>query len=242
MFKTMRSGWKTGLVLLAATCAAACGGGGGGGGEVNDPRVRYVNASPDVSPVTFSLDGEDKATGVAYLNLSPSFVEEDQGSYDIAVREDGANPELDAIAASLANDQEYLVVCFGLENYGTEFLKRLRLANLQIDMTAPNGNRSRLYVLHAFNRAPGLDTPSIDLRNPGENPQYRVENIDFGTIKPLEIDASTQTFVARRSESESVYATNTGTFVPGGIYLTIVSGIENAVGAQAPVIQFIKIN
>jgi hypothetical protein len=158
------------------------------------------------------------------------------------VHEDGVNPELDAIAASFSNDNEYLIACVGLENFGTEFLKRLRLRSLAIDLTAPNGNKSRLYVLHAFNRSTGLETPNIDLRNPGDNPQYKVENIAFGDIGTLEIDASTQTFVARRNESESVYATNTGTFVPGGIYLVIVGGLEGAVGVQEPRIEFIKIN
>ena len=234
---------KSAVAALMAVSLVACGGGGGGSSSgVNDPRVRYVNASPDVSPVTFTLDGDAKATGVAYTDLSPSFVEEDQDTYDIAVHEDGANPDLDAIAAQFANDNEYVVACVGIENFGTEFPKRLQLRSLTIDLTTPNGNKSRLYVLHAFNRAPGFDTPNIDLRNPGDNPQYTVENIAFGNIGTLEIDSSTQTFVARRNDSESVYATNTGTFDPGGIYLVIVGGIEGAVGAQAPQLFFKKLN
>ena len=235
--------FKAALAAVVAVSLVACGGSGGGSGSgVNDPRIRYVNASPDVSPVTFTLDGDVKATGIAYLGMSPNFAEEKQDSYDVAVHEDGANPELDAIAANFSNDTEYIVACVGLENFGTEFIKRLRLRSLAIDLTIPNGNRSRLYVLHAFNRSVGLDTPNIDLRNPGDNPQYKVENIDFGNIGTLEIDASTQTFVARRSESESIYATNTGTFAPGGIYLVIVGGIEGEVGVQAPGIEFIKLN
>lgn len=241
MFVLKNSGWKVGLIAALAVSLVACGGGGGGGG-VNDPRIRYVNASPDTDPVTFSLDNNDRATGVAYLDLSPAFQEEDQNSYDVAVREDGTTPALDAFTAQFGNENEYLVVCVGLKNFGSEPFKRVRLANLQINLTAPNGNRSRLYVLHAFNREGGLDTPNIDLRNPGDNPQYKVENIAFGSIGMLEIDASTQTFVARRNDSESVYATGTFTFSGGGIYLAIVGGIENATGVQEPQIKFVRLN
>ena len=229
MFVLKSSVLKLGLIAAVAASLVACGG-GGGGGTVNDPRIRYVNASPDTDPVTFSLDDNDRATGVAYLDLSSAFQEEDQDSYDVAVREDGSTTALDAFTAQFQNENEYLVVCVGLKNYGSEPFKRIRLANLQIDLTPPNGNRCRIYVLHAFNREGGLDTPNIDLRNPGDNPQYKVENIAFGAIGQLSIDSSTQTFVARRNGSESVYATETFTFDGGGIYLGIVGGIENAVG------------
>jgi hypothetical protein len=237
----LRTWWKVSVIGLAAIALVACGG-GGGGSSVNKPRLRYVNASPDALPLTFTLDGDTKATGVSYLNLSPNFQEEDQDTYDVGMHEDGDNPGLDAIAAGFANEKEFLIAGVGLKNFGAETLKRLRLFAMEVSLTAPNGSRSRIYVLHAFNRSVGLDTPSIDMRNPGDNPQYKVENIAYGTIGAIEIDASTQTFVARRNASESVYATNTGTFVAGGIYLAIVSGIEGGAGAQAPVIQFVKIN
>ena len=97
-------------------------------------------------------------------------------------------------------------------------------------------------MFHAFLRSSGLDTPNIDLRNPGDNPQYKVENIAFASTGNLTIDSSTQTFVARRNDSESVYATQTFTFAPGGIYLAIVAGVEGQVGVQAPKIEFIKLN
>ncbi|MBC8064394.1 MAG: DUF4397 domain-containing protein [Chlorobia bacterium] len=238
----MHAWWKVGLVAVFAITVTACGGGGGGGSSVNKPRIRYVNASPDVDPVTFTLDGDVKASGIAYLGLSPVFIQEDQDTYDVAVHEDGSNPDLDAVAIGIQNDKEYLVNCLGLESFGVEQNKRLRIATIEINLTAPNGNRSRIYVLHAFNRAAGFDTPNIDLRNPGDNPQYKVEDIAFGAAKSLEIDASAQTFVARRNASESVYATETATFDGGGIYLAIVGGVENAVGIQVPQIEFIKLN
>lgn len=239
--KTLNLGWKTALLCTIGLVLAACGG-GGGGSSPNKPRLRYLNASPDASPLSFSLDGNLRASGIGYLDLSPEFDEEDADSYDLTVKEDGDNPDFDAITASFGDDREYMVFGVGLENFGTETLKRLRLFVSEVSLTAPNGNKSRIYVLHAFNRATGFDTPNIDLRNPGDNPQYKVENISYGTIGALEIDASTQTFVARRSSSESVYVTKTETFVGGGIYIGIVSGVENAVGPTAPAITFIRIN
>jgi hypothetical protein len=232
---------KSALLVGLALTLTACGGGGGGSSVVK-PRIRFVNASPDSASLTYTVDGDTKATGIAYLGLAPNFIEETAFSYDLAVHEDGANPDLDAIVAQFANDKEYLICTVGLEFYGTEFLKRLRLVAPEIDLTAPNGNKARIYVLHAFNRSAGLDTPNIDLRNPGDNPQYKVENIAFGSIGTLTIDASNQDFVARRNDSESVYATKNFTFDSGGIYLGIVGGVEGQVGTQAPKIEFVRIN
>lgn len=240
MMKSLGFWWKTSVVLIAALSMAACGG-GGGGGVTNDPRLLYVNAAADTSPLTFSLDGNNQATGIGYKDLSP-LLEQEQNTYDLAVREDGDNPDFDAIATGFQDDREYIVAAIGLENFGAEPLKRVRLFTPEINLTAPNGNRARIHVLHAFNRAVGLETPAIDMRNPGDNPQYKVENIGYGSIGALEIDASTQTFVIRRNNSESVYITNTGTFDGGGIYLALVSGVEAEVGLLAPTVTFIKLN
>jgi hypothetical protein len=241
MMKSFGFWWKTSVVLVAALSMFACGGGGGGGGIESKPRIRYVNASADTSPLTFTLDGNDQATGIAYLGLS-ALQQQEQNTYDLAVREDGSNPDFDAIATVFQNDREYIVAAIGLENFGAEPLKRVRLFTPEINLTAPNGNRSRIHVLHAFNRSTGLETPAIDMRNPGDNPQYKVENIGYGSIGTLEIDASSQTFVVRRNASESVYVTNTATFDGGGIYLAIVSGVEAEVGALAPTLTFVKLN
>ncbi|MCC7229158.1 MAG: DUF4397 domain-containing protein [Fimbriimonadaceae bacterium] len=237
----MKIGWNAGLLLVVAFSLSACGG-GGGGQSINKPRLRYVNASPDVNPLSFLIDGSIKTTGIAYLGISPAFVDEDAKEYDMAVREDGELSDLDSVVTGFENEKEYLVCVAGLKNFGSEFVKRLRLVTPQIDLTAPNGNKSRIYVFHAFLRSSGLDTPNIDLRNPGDNPQYKVENIAFASTGNLTIDSSTQTFVARRNDSESVYATQTFTFAPGGIYLAIVAGVEGQVGVQAPKIEFIKLN
>ncbi len=232
---------KVGIVVVLACALTACGGGGGGGSKNNPPRLRYLNASPDAGPLTFKLDSEPRASGVTYPGVSPDLDTITQSDYDVSVSEDGGN-DLDAQAVGFANEKEYLVAAVGLEDFGVEFFKRLRLVMYEVNLTPPNGNRSRIYGLNGFIRVPGIDTPNIDLRTPGETPQYKIENIAFAAVVSAEIDSSTQTFIARRSGSDSEYATGTFTFEPGGVYVAVFAGIENAVGAQAPRIEFLRIN
>jgi len=238
----MSSVWKAGLLMCLAAAAVACGGGGGGSSSVTKPRIRFINASVDSTALTFKVNGDVDASGVTYGALSSGFIEKTQDSYDLSVREDSGGDDFDSAVTNFLNNKEYLVGAVGLENWGGESLKRLRMIAPEIDLTAPNGNKSRIYVLHAFLRPAGFDTPNIDLRNPGDNPQYQVTNIGFGEIGTLTIDSSTQTFVARRSGTESDYVSQSFTFDSQGIYVAIVCGIEGQVGAQAPKIQFIKLN
>lgn len=242
MSMNMSSVWKAGLLMCLAAALVACGGGGGGGTDVTKPRIRFLNASPDSTALTFKVNGDVDATGVLYPGVSSQFIEKTQDSYDLSFLEDSGGDEFDSAVTNFLNNKEYLVGAVGLENWGGESLKRVRVVAPEIDLTVPNGNKARIYVLHAFIRAVGFDTPSIDLRNPGDNPQYQVTNIAFGDVGTLTIDASTQTFVARRNGTESVYATQTSTFDGGGIYVGIVCGVEGEVGAKAPKIQFIKLN
>ena len=234
--------WKAGLCVFLAASLTACGGGGGGGRTASKPRIRFVNASPDSTALTYSIDGSVEASAIPYLGLSDKFKDKDPDSYDLSVREDAGSEDLDAVVGSFSNEKEYLITTVGLEAYGAEPVKRARIVSPEIDLTVPNGTKSRIYVLHGFLRATGFDTPNIDLRNPGDNPQYKVENIDFGSIGTLTIDATTQTCVARRTGTESVYATQTFTFDAGGIYLAIVGGIEGGSAPLDPKITFIKIN
>jgi len=239
----MRNIWKLGsrigILHLVAIAVFACGG-GGGGRSFNQPRLAYLNGSPDAGNLTFTIDSQERTTGLAYPTASP-LDEIAAGGYDLAVHQDGDNPDLDALAASLENEKEYLVSAVGLMNFGGEFFKRLRLTIFEINLTPPNGNRSRIYFVHGFVRDTGFDTPNLDLRNPGETPQYKIENVAFGSVGTTDIDSSTQTFVARVNGSDVVFATATGTFDPGGIYVALVSGQENGVGAMAPALTFIKI-
>lgn len=232
---------KAGLAALAMNALWACGG-GGGGANTNPPRLRYLNGSPDSAPLTFKLDSDNRVTGVTYPGVSPNIDSVMQDGYDFAVAEDGDNPDLDSAAFGIVNEHEYLVGAVGLKNFGDEFFKRLRLVVYDVNLTPPNGNRSRIYAINGFVRAVGFDTPAVDLRNPVENPTYKIENIAFGGIGTAEIDSSTQTFEARRNGSTTVYATGTGTFEPGGVYVAMIAGIEGGVGTQAPRIEFLRIN
>jgi hypothetical protein len=234
------------LKTLAATAAVValtgCGGGGGGGSSVPKPTIRFTNVSPDSTSLSFLFDDDVKASGLVYLASTPTFAEVSANDYDIFVTEESTGDVLDAITSTIQADKDYVIAAVGLETYGDEFEKRVRIVGTQVDLTAPNGSKARLYVLHGFNRSVGFSTPSIDFQSPGDNPQYKLTNIGFGQVQSIVVDAGSQTFEARRNGTENVYVTSTQTLDDGGIYLVIFSGIEGAVGAQAPQMTFQKLN
>jgi hypothetical protein len=232
-------------VMLAALTIAAmvgCGGGGGGGSSVPKPTIKFLNASPDSTALTFLMNDDVRASGLAYLESSPTFVTIDPNDYDMFVREDGSPEDLDAITATLGADKDFVATAIGLENFGTENLKRIRIVPIEVDMTAPNGSKARLYILHTFNRQVGFDTPAIDFQSPGDNPQYKVTGINFAGAATLTVDSGSQTFEARRAGTENVYATATQALDAGGIYIVLFTGIEGQVGTQAPQLVFVKLN
>lgn len=240
-----------GLAVLAAV--AGCGG-GGGGSNLPDPLLRFVNASPDANPLIFRVDSNDdslQSSALAYQASSADLGFDDDGDVDLRLIDSVGSAELDAIAFTLTRDRKYVVLAKGLQNYGNELLKRLRLVAFQYDKNAPNGTRARLLVIHAFMREAGFDTDNLDFQG-GEvglydpnNPQFEVENIGFDAdnASVKEVDAGVPLiFEARRAGTENVYASSTFTFDAGGIYLALITGIEGQPGALAPQIQYIKLN
>ncbi len=227
------------LALFVAGCS-----GGGGGNSLPDPMIRFMNSSPDSNPLTFNYDTTSEATDLTYLQLS-SNVTVDDGDHAINLVDTVSGDVIDAISSTFNKDTRYLTIAKGLLNYGTENEKRLRLINFTYDKTAPNGTKARLLIIHAFNRAAGFMTPNIDFQNPGNNPLYAVTDISYTeeTPRTLVVDSDVSLeFDARRASTENVYASATQTFDAGGIYLALITGIEGGTGAQAPSIQFIKLN
>jgi hypothetical protein len=231
-------------VVLGALLTAGCGG-GNGGSDLPDPTIRFVNSSPDSNPQDFYIDTTKKASAIAYATSSAE-VTNDNGDRDITVKDPTATPDtLDAITFTLEKDKQYIALTLGLQNFLTENAKRLRLISFSYNKNAPNGNTARLLIEHGFMRSAGFDTPTIDFQNPGENPQFKLAGIPFAAGAPgeLEVDAGVPlTFQARRADTENVYASSTDTFLPGKIYLALVTGVEGAVGAQAPQIKYILLN
>lgn len=247
----MRIGFGLLLALTAVVCTALVGCAGGGGGSLPDPTIRFINSSPDANPIDFHIDQNTEASAVGYL-VDTGEITVEHGDTDVSIWDNTTGDEIDAIAMNLAEDKKYVALAVGLEFYGSELEKRLRVIGFQYDKNPPNGSKARLLIVNAYSREAGFSTPDIDFQGgqvgsyDPNNPQYKKEDIVFGAGAPseLEVDSSVPLiFQARRADTENVLASDTNfTFDEGGIYIALVTGIENGAGAQAPQVEYIKLN
>ena len=203
--------------------------------------TRFFNGSSDSTSLNFLLDDDVEGPQLAFLESTPDFQTVDNKTRDLRIQEDGTSVDLWSEVVDLTADRDYLISAVGLENYGTETLKRVRTVFTQIDRTAPNGSRARLVIIHGYNRQTGLETPNIDFQTPGDNPQFRSPNIAYASSQVLEVDAGTWTFEARRQGTETILVSQSVTLGGGKIYAAYVLGVENAGGAQAPRIEFVEL-
>lgn len=224
----------------AALLLAGCGGSGTDSSLAPDPLVMFLNFSPDSQPTDFYVDGELKGNDVTYLTPAAGFSFIEPGDSDCTIAPN-VGDEFWSEAVAFNRDESYIIANFGLENFGTENLKRMRIAVFRTDRTSQN-NSARIFIVHAYNRAVDFQTPALDFQNPGNNPQYKKDGITFGNRVDLVVDAGTYTFVARRAGTESEITPEvTKLFESGKIYLAVVSGIEGEVGARAPKITFFDV-
>ncbi len=230
-------------VATVALSMVGCGGSGGGVPAVAKPVARYVNASPDSTALDFLLNDKVKATSLPFGGSTADFAEiQPPLNFDLIAQEHGQVDQLVDEVFTPANGHSFVLVAVGLENPQGEELKRIRFATLDVDRTVPNGNKARLIVLHAFNRPTGFDTPNIDFQTPGDNPQFSLSDISFAASKTIVVDSGTQTFQARRAGSGQIYAEKSLVLDPGKVYLVIVNGIQDEVGAKAPDITLIPLS
>lgn len=240
--------------LLATICvpaallvASGCGGSGGGVVVGKNPFVIFVNASSNAGTLLFSLNDEPKGGNLAPLKSSApvqvEFISNEDGGYDVAVEATDRSDIFDSQVNTFDRDSSTVVAAFGLKAFGTEDEKRLRLAILSVDRTAPTGNRARFIVLHGYNLMAGFDTPAInflsaDPTDPDnlDNPQFSLTDIEYGTVRAIEVDvdpnpANHLVWVVRRADAEARLSTPVApnpAIKAGGIYLVIVSGLEDA--------------
>jgi hypothetical protein len=243
-----RLGWVVGIFAVFAL--AGCGGATRTGDEaLPDPTIKFVNASADSSQLAFSLNDVEKAAALPYLSATSGFVRvpfisELDGGYDLSCRIPGGVEDADRIANVLDRDTHYVLSAIGLlDPQDGDEEKRLRLALTPIDRVSPTGDKARLYILHAFCRSPGNDTPQITFQTPGDNPQFKVENIDFGSTRDIVVDSGFQDFEARRADAdgENIYARQSVNLKSGGIYFVIIGGIQDSPDtSRRPTIQFIE--
>ncbi|MFY9234840.1 MAG: hypothetical protein WAO58_10330 [Fimbriimonadaceae bacterium] len=226
------------LMLFLGGC------GGAGGGKDTDATMRVFNSICDSTSIEFVIDDDVFGTPLAYLGSTPNFSRLEAKEYDFRIREAGSSNELWAIVATLAAERNYVLVAVGLENFAVgEEEKRAQILGIDVDRSIPNGNKARIFIVHNYNRAAGFDTPNIDFQTPGDNPLFKIENIEPQNFEVTEIDADGVTPVtveARRAGTENVLASATTTPGAGKIYLVLVTGLEGGVGQQAPQIVFLE--
>lgn len=234
--------------LALIGCLVGCSG-GGGGNSLAEPIIRFVNSSPDSNPLDFYYDSDLKQAGLVYL-VDPGDQTVDDGDHDVVVYDPLTDQYPDAIGSTFEKDKKYVALTLGLESFGTEFEKRLRIIAFSYAKTPPNGSHARLLIMHGFCRKVGFQTPNIDFQggNAGNydpnNPLFLKADIPFADATPtvLEVDSGVSLIVqARRAGTENVYASSTNTFVAGAVYLALVTGVEDGVGVQAPQIDYIRL-
>jgi hypothetical protein len=210
-----------------------CGGGGGGTSTKAYPQLRAVNASPDSGTVDFLLNDTKIASAIGYLGSSADFVKYKSEDYDLTVKNPGAPESLDVLAFTPPENKSLIALISGLKDFGTEFDKRVRVTNFQVDRTIPNGSKARLIVLNAFIAASGASNQTIDFQD-GDRPRFPVTGLDFDENGVVEVDAGTYTYEARRADSDLIYVSSSLTFQAGKIYLVVISGQDGGTGALEP--------
>ena len=233
------------LAVLTAGC-----GGGGGGLTGESPTVFFVNASPDATGLDFLMNEDVLGLDFQYLETGPDFetipfISDDDGAYDVIVRDNVTSEEYDADNRVFGLSSHAAIVTVGIQGFvAGEEIKRMRIIVVGIDREVPNGNKARLYIVHAFVRETGSSTPLIIFQNAGENPQFATGGIVFGSSVSLTVDSGTMDWVAKRQDADSpvIYAQATETLDAGAVYLVLVSGIENdADPLRLPKLTFIKL-
>lgn len=247
----MRLGKGLIIVAILSAVAVMVGCGGGGGGSVTffpDPKLHYVNGSPDSTALDFWIDDTTEAAGLPFLGLAPT-VSISPGDHDVTVQEAGTSVQLDAITNTFNSNTDTIIAAIGLENYGQagpspEFLKRIKQVVFTADLKAPNGAKSNLIILQGFNSAPGIETPNVDFTPPGTNPQNPVTNISYGQNKTTTIDSGIHEFVVVRTGTTppTPYIDSTFTFVAGKTYLALLTGQLGGTGNLTPQVKYIALN
>lgn len=230
------------LLAVAGVSLSGCGGGGGGGGNgLPDPTMRFYNGISDMAAINFLLDDDVIAALLPYLGSTPDFKDVKPEIKDLRLQEDGTSVDLWSEVINPSKDKHYLVTAIGLKNFGTETLKRPRFFTVEIDRTPPNGTRAKLQIIHAYNRAANFGTPNIDFQTPGNNPQFKANDVGYGNGRLLEVDAGNFTWEARVVGTENVIASKNVTLTGGRIYAAFVLGVEGGAGAAAPRIEFVEL-
>ncbi|MBX3119100.1 MAG: DUF4397 domain-containing protein [Fimbriimonadaceae bacterium] len=203
--------------------------------------ARFFNGSSDSGPLDFWLNDDNKAPSISFDTATPAFEEVKPDELDVILNSAGVQDQLDALLFTFVKDKDYIIAALGLENYGSEPLKRLRLVVQEVNRKFINGNVSRLVIFHGYNRETGFETPEVDFQNPGSNPQFKVSEIAFAAAKTANITSGVQNFEVRTSGTENIIVTATHNLLPGKTYAVFILGQENGTGDFTPKVTFIEL-
>lgn len=220
----MKSARILGLGALAITILA-CGGGSGTTAELPDPNFRLINLAPSVA-LDFVVNDTTVVSNAASGGSTTTFSSVAAEEKDFSINENGSSIAIDSQSRTLNKDTSHLALAFGLKDFGTENVKRLRFDFFGVNRVAPNGNKARVYAFNSFVRATGEDSYAVTFKNPGTNPTISFNAVDFGQITSSEIDAGPTTLTAQRQFTETEVVTTTKDFEAGKIYLMVFGGQE----------------
>lgn len=244
------------VVALGAMIGLQGCGGSGNSNTLPDPEVMFINGIPDTTNIDFTLNDVAEASNIPFMGTGGAFksveyILPDDGGYDIGIRRNGTTTYLDLFGTGFNRDTDNLLVAVGLQNPGSEPLKRPLILSFTVDRKAPTGTRSRIVFLNGLIRATGFDTPNVTFQSviPGDpssidNPQFVTRDVPYSETRVLTVDAGARRFIVRRADTDALvqYASTDFTFVAGKIYLALISGQEsNPTLALQPTMQFIEI-
>lgn len=218
----------------------------------------FVNACPDSGQVTFFLNDEDLSGALSkreYTGLVTfPFISAADGAYDVSLEEPDRSIAYDTQAQFFDHDTTTIMVAIGLKNpVQGEELKRLREIFVTPDRTAPIGDTARLFIVHAFNRKQGFQTPKLILQNFGDQPKFQSTNMSYGGSATMDVDsgqyvtdhqnpANDNHWIAKDPDNDQVYCENPDvTLKPGALYLVICGGLEDPNPLVRQNIQFIEV-
>jgi len=260
----MSVAWRV-FALAALVIATGCGGGtitDIGDADKPGPHVLFFNVSPDAGPLDFYLDDVRYAASVAYVTgltgvqqfIDVPFLDDENGTYDIGARPEGGgeDTELDLTAQALARDANTFVTAFGKvtidETDPSDNDKIFQILVINLTLTRPNGNKARIIAFNGFMRSQSNINVNMSIQTPGDNPQFKVTDVPFGTFKEALVDSGTFTYQLRRADVDDsvIYAEKVVDLAPGGTYVVFMSGIEKAnpndpPAATDPALSFVEI-
>ena len=222
-----------GFGALAITVLAC--GGGGTAVEVPDPTIRVINLAPAVA-VDCYINDSVSVSNVATGDVTTIFKSTPNEEQDYSINENGSSIPVDSQSKTLNKNSNSLAIAFGLKDFGTENIKRLRFDFFEVFRLAPNGNKARVYAFNSLVRATGEDSYAVIFKNPGTNPAVQFSPVDYGQMTSTEIDAGPITLTAQRQFTETEVVTTTKDFEAGKIYLMVFGGQD-----PTPTITFFEI-